>query len=220
MSDMDPVTVADVLLHVRDLHPAFARRQVGDGPVLRFLTRYQQERLARLAQVKKDAVQSTFELEVPAEADFADGDYVPDNHQVHGGDVVFTDTNIPKEPLEIVSFAQRLEDRRWGAFVHGRSIKLLGLFSDWAGVDHIDIYYFPVGEDLTGRDSEFDLPGQPLTMLVAATGAFLGSRPVPEGSPPVDVVALLAEKQKAEEEWLDQVTGRRYATVGRIREVW
>lgn len=214
------VTVADVLLHVRDAHPAFGKRNTPDGPVLRFLTRYQQEILARLAQIKKNAVQSLFELEIPAEADFADGDYLPEHILVHGGDVVFTDTARKKEPLDLVSFAQRLEDRRWGAFIQGRNIKLLGLFSDWSAVERIDVFYFPYGEDLTGRTSEFDLPGSPLTMLVAAAAHFIGSRPAPEGAPPVDVVELGAEKLKAQEEWFDAVTGRRYATVGTVREVW
>lgn len=215
------VTVADVLLHARDAHPAFNRRATGDGPVLRFLTRYQQDILSRLAQIKKSAVQSTFELEVPAEADFADGDYLPEHILVHGGDVVFTDTNRAKKPLALVTFAQRLEDRAFGAYVQDRNIKLLGVFSDWADVDHIDVYYFPRGEELTGRTSEFDLPGQPLAMLVAAAVHFLAGRAtVTEADPPLDVAGLKHEKYEAEEVWIDQVTGRRYAVVGSVREVW
>lgn len=213
------VTVADVLLHGRDAHPAFDRRWTPDGPVLRFLSRYQQEMLSRLAQIKRDAMQTAWDIEIPAEDAWEDGEFVPDRILLHGGTVVFTDTSRPAEELDLLEFSQRFEDRSWGVYFLGGMLRFSGLHSDWTEVDHVTLYYFPQGDDLTAKTDLFVLPGQSLRLLVPAAAAFLAKRAVGLGQD-VDAAALVAEQRTAEDLWLDEVTNRRRAIVGSTRSVW
>lgn len=218
---MEPVTVADVLLHARDLHPAFNRQATGDAPLLRFLTRYQQEMLARIADIKRDAVQKVYEVSIPTAADWEAGESLPDHILIHKGDVVWEDTDLGKEEFEVVAFSQRQEaNRNWGGWIQEGRLRLMHEAADWEGIERIDLFYFPLGEDLTGRTSEFDLPGRPLPLLTAAASYFMALRAPAGAATPIDVGRFGQDKLDAEEKYLDEVTGRRRAVVSRAREVW
>lgn len=208
--------VEQVILNARDEHPAFTRRSTPDAPLLRFLTRLQQRLLSEISHWKKDAVQEVYEVDLPL-VEFDDGEELPAHLLVHGGTVYFNHASRDPEELHVVQFADRLRRYRfrWGAYVQVSTLKLLGREQDWSTVDRLEVFYFPEGPELTARDSEFILPGQPLNCLTAAVADFLASRT--EG---VDVQEYAARAGASEEAYLDQVTGRRRATVSKVREVW
>lgn len=214
------ITVADVLLHGRDEHPSFDKYWTGDAPVLRHLTRYQQRTLAEISDIKRDAVRSEYEIELPL-AWFEEGETIPAHIHVHGGDVIFKDGRDPEE-IEQVGFKQRNERYRfrWGVYIQATTLKLLGKASDWNEVRRLILYYFPQGSTLTGTDSVFDLPGQALPTLTAQAARFIAKRLPAERIDAASLQLVLQDADDAHERYLDEVTGRRRAVFSKIVEVW
>lgn len=230
-------TVGQVVTGARDKHPLFRKQATGDPLVWRFLTEYQQELLGRLADLQRDAVRESETIELPL-ADFdagvlflqAEEESVdvenPGYLLIHGGDVVFTDSNRPAEELQLLQFANRFDRHRftWPAYIQGYRLHLVGAAVDWETVASIELHYFPAGATLRGPEQRFSLPGQPLNVLVAAAALFLAERADAELNPkqgrPVDLRMFLGRKAEAEQLYINRVTGRNRARVSTTREVW
>lgn len=228
------ITVADVIRSGRDKHPAFGAKWTPDAALRRFLTEYQQQLLALLADLKGDAVAEVETVALPLEDFSAGADLLfgaapntaevdrPGYLRIHGGDVVFT-TNRRREPLDLVSFGNRLHSSRyvWPAYLQGFTLELLGEASDWSSVARIDLHYFPEGRKLLAEGSVFQLPGQPMAALVAGAAAFLSSRaPAELDDVPRNQGRFDATQGAAAQMYLTQASGRGQATVSGVREVW
>lgn len=216
------VTVEQAIEHARDIHPALDPFLAPDPLLLRFLSRYQQRLLAELADLKRDLLKETYELDLAA-YDFEFGEQLPEYLLVHGGTVVFTNSRRDPEPFELVPYRERLDawQYRWGGYLNGEGLLLLlGREADWNEVSRIDVHYFPKGALLALPADAFVLPGMPLDVLAEQAAYFLARRLPKDVDPPVDKAWHKAEALSAEEKYIDQVTGRNRAVFSRTQTVW
>jgi hypothetical protein len=211
-------TVTEVMQAVKDEHPLFGKKWHPAGPAMRMLDRYQKSLFQKIADLKQDAVVSTQNILLPL-AVFADGAALDPHILIHGGDINFVDSDVEREPLDFVQFAERLaRNYLKAAYIRVGTLFLLGRAEDWTDIASIDIRYFPQPAEITAVGQDFDLPGDPLDVLTAKTAHWAAKR-LPQTAG-VDVMGFAAEWVAAEQRYLDQATGRRRATVGRTREVW
>lgn len=220
------MTVAEVLGEARELHPAFNRKWTPDELVRRHLETYQQELFALLARRKRDALQSTWRVEIPEASAFSEGQYIPEAVFYHGGTVVFAD-GADAQDLELLDFPERnIVSRPYSAWINRDAtvgitkIMLSGAVADWSNVDHVDLFYFPAGAELEDNTVEFTLPGQHRGPLVARAALFLARRAPKDSDPPVELREFRAESERAELLWLDQASGANLVDIGTVREVW
>lgn len=215
------MTVEEAIRDARDEHPAFSRQWTPEGPLLRFLNRWQEGMRERLAQKKSDRLIGTHSISFPL-AGFEAGASIVANVHVTGGTVKFDAASRDDEDLVIVPFRERLEEYkyRWGAYIEGNTFKPLGREEDWDEVDEVELVVFPVATELTGRTSSIDLPGHPRPVIVAAVAHFLAKRAPADADPPVDRAEFREDRRVAEERYIDAEAGRLRAYVGKVREVW
>lgn len=210
----------------RDVHPAFDKQSTPDAPALRRVARYQQGILAAIAETKLDRVRVGQEITFPL-VSFENGVILNPYIRVHGATVYTTDSPSVAVDVDLVEYPERLDgqiigfrmpDRIWppgilggpAAYITAGVFKPLGAAADWLSVARVVVDLFPVGPDELKPTDALLLPGQPLRACVADLASFMGVRagvPVPDPTPD-------------RESYLDEVTERRRAKVGQIREVW
>ena len=178
--------------------------------------------MPQITEIKPDAVLATDTIAFPL-ADHDAGATVTDHVRPIGGRVNFTDTNLESVPIDIVTYygQDSRHSFRYGVYVDTPNVTLFpnGPAADWSGVATLEFDYQPHTTQLTGKASNFTLPGDPLDCLVAFAAYFMENRLARLEKRKPDPV-LVAEYASAEELYLDQVTGRRKAQVGPGREVW
>ena len=213
------VTVADVIRNARDMAPVFDERWTTNAVLLRGLSRYQQTLLAKIADWKRDALVTTEEIDFPL-IEHDEGETIPAHILVHGGSVVFTDTNRDPVDLRLVEYRFRNDRHRfqYAAYIQGTKFYPLGKAEDWTGVLRVDLDYFPQGTALTALASTFTLPDDPLDVLTAFAANLMASRA--EKDAPIDRQGFTETLVVAESNYLDQVTGRNRAVVSGTQEVW
>lgn len=220
------ILASAVVNAARDIHPAFDKQSTPDAPALRQLARYQQGLLAAIAETKLDRVRVGQTITLPL-VSFEQGVKLDPYIRVHGATVYTTDSPTVAIDVELVEYPGRLDgqllglrmpERVWppailggpAAYIEAGFLKLLGNAQDWTNVEKIVVDLFPVGPDELKPTDELLLPGQPLRACVADLSNFMAVRAgvkVPDG---------IADR----ESYLDEVTERRRAKVGQIREVW
>lgn len=230
-------TVGRVVTLARNQHPLFRKQATGDPLVWKFLTEYQRELLARIADLQRDAVRELESIDLPLEDHDAGvlflqnelesvDDENPGYILIHGGDVIFSDAQREKEELNLLLFENRFDRDRfhWPAYIQGYRLHLVGPAVDWSTVIRIDLHYFPAGLTLRGPLQRFELPGHSTSVLAAAAAHYLAVRADAELNPkqgrPVDVDRFESKRVELEEKYLDVVTGRRRARVSTVKEVW
>lgn len=208
----------DAINSARDLHPAFDKRSTPDVVALRHLALYQQDLLAKIAETKLDRLHVSQTIPLPL-AHFDDGAQIDPYLRVHGGKVLWNTTTFPTlqpAPLEIVEYPLRLDyvldTSKPAAYIEAGVLKLLGVAQDWTDFATIVLDLFPQGPEVIGIDDQMLLPGSPMRACVASLGLFMGGRAIPPVTPAVDA--------GAQDSYIDEVTERRRAVVGTIRETW
>lgn len=224
------LTVGDVLLHGRDIHPGFDDQWTGGAPLMRALDRYQRRLVGRLVDWKDDLFKATHTISLPLASFAAGATDVPDYMALIGGDVVFTSASRRREELIIVPYAKRLVQpiHSWGAYAEkleprdsgtNNVLKLMGEASDWTPVSSVELHYIPEVAELSTASSEFSLPGDALDVLAEQAALFLAKRK--RGTDPtIDLEQFQRDAQIAEDAYIDHVTGRGRASVGVTKEVW
>lgn len=216
-------TVAEVTLAAREWHPALHPRSTPDIVVRNYLAEKQDWLLGEIAEIKADAVHASETITLPL-ADFRAGYTIQTPYfRLHGGTAVMKQDER-RIDLRLVPYVDRLE-RYSGpaAYDQAGTLFLLGTEDDWTHYDRIELDLFPSapapGDEITGQDSAFILPGRKAkAALISMAAVFMALR--------VDDFpgSTLAEFRRREDEaiaaYLDEVTGRRRATVNVIRGVW
>lgn len=210
----------------RDFSPAFDRQSTPDIVALRQGARYQQGLLAAIAETKLDRVHAMQTITLPLTR-FDQGVQLDPYIRVHGATGYTTDSPAIAINIELIEYPERLDasvgglrmpDRLWpptwlgrpSAYVEAGFLKLLGSADDWTTIARIEVDLFPTGPDEVKLAEELMLPGQPLRACVADLAAFMGLR----------AGIAMPDPTGARESYLDEVTERRRAKVGTIREVW
>lgn len=194
----------------RDVHPKFDKQSTPDPPALRHLAQYQQELLAAIAETKIDAVHEKQQINFPL-VDFSAGAVLHPVLRVHGATVHFIDTDRKPENVTLVEFPLRLDECRFpAAYIEAGVFKPLGIADDWEEVSHVVVDCFPLGPDELAPNDDLVLPGSPMRACVASLSAFMAVR----------AEVSVPDPNRARESYLDEVTQRKRAKVGRIREIW
>lgn len=210
------ILASAVLMAARDVHPAFDKQSTPDAPALRHLAQYQQGLLAAIAETKLDRVHVAQSFTMPL-VNFDQGVTLNAYIRVHGATATPIDTQVPPFDVELVEYPLRLDDRKWAdwrwkprAYIEAGVMKLLGTAEDWNDIASVTVDLFPVGpDDLTMR-TPLVLPGQPMRICVADLAAFMAVR----------AGVSVPDPLGARESYLDEVTERRRAKVGVIRDLW
>lgn len=208
--------VQAVLTHARDRHPGFDRMQTPDPAAVRFLSEYAQRLAARTLEINPEVLGSDVEIPLPL-ADFAAGAELPDYHYLHGGTVHHVDGS--HEPLVLLPWDAR--ETRLGATTHAGRLFLTGRPEHWGGASRIVLRIAPAtAEGLRRLTDTVELPVGAFPACVAAVAAFMGGRPVRDGTPPPNRADLVGEQVAAESVYLTEIGNRRRAQTWSILEVW
>lgn len=203
----------DVINAARDFHPLFTRQSTPDIVALRRIARYQQSLLTDIARLAADRVHTSQTITVPF-ADFAAGVVLEPYLRVHGASAAYIDTSRTPRAVELVEYPLRLDgiatDNIPRAFIQGGKFMPLGIAEDWIAIASVTVDFFPMGPDTVQLGDKLFLPGNPLRACASDVAAFMAQR---AGTAPIDYIA-------DRESYLDEVTERRIAKVGVIREVW
>jgi hypothetical protein len=217
------LTLDTVIKAVRDVHPAFEERLVPNAVLARFYSQYQRQLVRKLTHVRRDYLASTEDVEFPL-ATFANGHTLADHEYVIGGTVVFVNTTTYKEELTIVPFGERFQP--WGsypAYIVNRVMYFCGTADDWVPVDKVTVFYVPeiaALTVLTGAGGTFTLPDVAEDALVGAGARFAALRVAGKPDVDIDVAAIAASAQHAEELYLQMVGDQPNAGAQYVTEVW
>lgn len=203
---------AGIINGARDAHPALDKKSTPDHVALRWLAKYQQGLLTEIAQWKPDALHVDQEIDLPL-VDFDAGEALDEYLVLHGGTITFVDTQRKPEPLVLVDYLLRLDQPPpLAAYVRAGTLFLLGTAEDWTDVSTVTLDLFPAGPDALELTEELLLPGTPRRACEAALATFMATR--------AEVANKVPDPAGAVDSYLDEITGRRRAKVGRIREVF
>lgn len=201
-----------VLNQSRDVDPAFDKQSTPDAVALRFLARYQQHLLSKIAHFKRDALHTAQTIALPL-ANFAAGTAINAHLSIHGVSVSFTDANRDPEPVRLVEYPLKLDPYHHHhyptAYIRARTLFLLGEADDWTDMKTVTIDLFPAGNDAITMTEALLLPGSAQRACVDAVAGFMAARAK---------VKLNFNPLDSEDSYLDEVTERRRAKVGTIRE--
>lgn len=203
---------AKVLNQSRDVDPAFDKQSTPDAVALRFLARYQQHLLSKVAHFKRDAVHTAQTVALPL-ANFAAGTAISAHLSVHGVSVSFVDTDRDPVPVRLVEYPLKLGHyhHQPTAYIRARTLFLLGEAADWTDMKTVTIDLFPAGNDAITMTETLLLPGSAQRACVDAVAGFMAGRAK---------VKLNFNPFDSEESYLDEVTERMRAKVGVIQETF
>lgn len=142
-----------------------------------------------------------------------------------GGTVWMADdaTKTTPKPLRLVTYHARMQrTTQWyAAYVLNRTLYVVGDATDWNTVASIDLRYVPEPPTFTALTDYLLLPDNAAPAMIAHAAYVAGLRVQGlEGIPPLDLTALLAAKQAAEDAFLREVSLQPRATMSRVQEVW
>lgn len=203
-------TVEEAIRAARDQHPHFTRERHTDGMLVRAASRYQRRLHGRLADADPDLLYTEEPISFPL-TDHEAGQVIPTAHlRVTGGEVRFPGALAPA-PLHIQGVKWRYRSRpQWSVEIVNGTMRPMGDAQDWLSVSQVVLRLWPVPTELEARTSEIDLPGDPLDVVAGAMAELMASRLALPGF----------GNALREEDYIDQVTGRRRAKVGTVKEVY
>lgn len=142
-----------------------------------------------------------------------------------GGTVWMADdaTKTTPKPLRLVTYHARMQrTTQWyAAYVLNRTLYVVGDATDWNTVASIDLRYVPEPPTFTALTDYLLLPDHAAPAMIAHAAYMAGLRVQGlEGIPPLDLNALLAAKQAAEDAFLREVSLQPRATMSRVQEMW
>lgn len=211
---MTQPTARQAIDTARDVHPAFSHDSTPDAVALRRLALYQQELLAKIVEARLDAVHEEQTIALPL-TDFDAGVLLNPYLRVHGGSVTYTDSTVRRpQPLRFVEYPLRLDeivtDDEPKVYLAAGRLMLLGTVESWQNIASITVDLFPRGPDTLKLNETLVLPGSPLRACAADLAAFMAVR----------AGVTVTDPQPAQTGYLDEVTERRRAHVGTVRETW
>lgn len=194
-------TVADIIRDVRDHPEGDPYRNTTDAAILRFLNRYVPQLSLEITKYRPDLQQVTEAIALST-YDFDTGHSISASFEVPiGGEVVFDSADLEPDALQLVPFVDRHSRRyKWGAYLDGTTLHLLGTDTYWNGVTRVDLLLQKRPTALAARTDSIDLPGDPTDALVAQAVAWA-------------MPAYAAFGLEAERLYLNRVTGRDRAQV-------
>lgn len=196
----------------RDAHPAFDKASTPTAVALRQLAQFQQGWLAAIARYKRDAVHAGQTIALAEATLFTTGVALDEHLAVHGGSVTWKDAARRPVDLQLVEYPLRLSlERTWRprGYIRARTLILLDTADLWADVASVTLDLFPAGADDLAEDDALVLPGQCLRACTEALAGFMAGR-----------AEVNVASTGAVESYLDEVTDRKRAKIGVIREVY
>lgn len=216
-------TVADVILEARDFHPAFTDRQTPNVVAVRAVNRHAGDLYSDIAARDRAYFTQVEAIAMPL-AVFANGYTLTGNvHMPLSGDVYLTEALDSPLPLGLVPYGNRYSPKTsWPAYLRGDVLHLIGIETDWSGVDHIDFAYIPQRTQLTLSTDTPALPDEAKKVLVDRLALFMAARG-PQGTVgegPIQINLEAADVRDDVERFLKNIGGRRRVAAKYVREVW
>lgn len=196
------MTVEEVILHARDMHPGFDDKAVPDKVLFRFLERCQDELVEDVVAVYPQALDWCVKrIDLPL-LDFERGAAFPEHLYPMKGQVDYPDR---LQELHLVDWYQLPAPARWPAAAIVNCRLYLGRTeAAWAQAECLNVPYIAVPEPLDDLESEFALPRIARNALVAAAAWFMSTR-----LPEVSSSGLEATKNEEKKRFLKTITSRR-----------
>jgi hypothetical protein len=191
----------EVITAARDRSPDFDPRRHPDPAVLRHLSGYQRQLMAKAVQVNRLALALTADFAIPEDDDaFGEGLVLPDYQQLHAVTVTSADDRVYH--VEIIPYGQRDMAHRFDrvAWTLGTRLYLGGEYAQWRNAAGLFVLYTPAAEPLETLEDEFVLPDSAHDALVEEAAAFLARRAHHR-----DYAIARTVADRARADWLDSL---------------
>lgn len=201
------ISAGEVIEAARKQHPAFSEAAIPLPVALVLLTNLYEE-LQQEGLALDPNVSATELAHVPL-GPWDPTIPVPANAAIVGGSVYFPDDqHAAPVPLDIVAYADRFSrTSRFTAYEENQQLILVGLETDWTGVDHLIVRYLASPIPLTAATDTMYLPLSARPVLQRGLAHHFALRCLGLGIGNVDVPSFEKMLQHAHDAWL--------ATMGR-----
>lgn len=214
------LVVGDVIRSARDASPTFDVRQHPDPVLLRALSRYQRELLARIIRLDPSRGVVSLDTALPL-ADFDAGIAVAAYKYPLGAEATTTGETTA-HPVNIVAYRDRMNYRHAVYLLNGR-LYLTGDAEDWVPFASVRFSYVPEPSALAMAMTTVLtlLPDAAEPCLVAYLASLMATRGgAPEGMSPPDPALHRAQWREAEELFLDEIGRCTQAVTSQVRETF
>ncbi len=215
------LVVSDIINSARDEHPSFDERRHPDRVLVRMLSRYQRELVAKALHRNAAVLLQRTSVTLPL-ANFDAGITLPANKFVSGADAILaTDTTV-RTPIELLDWGRHSDPAPFpSGWIENGVLYLQGQARDWERYGSIVVFYIPEPAELTSPNSTFVLPDSAAPALVANTAAFMVRRGHNDPAlPPVDAQFFYLRAAAIEESWLQEISRQRHLQILEVRDVW
>lgn len=215
-------TVAEIIDAARDRHPGFSERVIGDKVAMRFLSQYQRRLVNKILRWNADYIATQQNVSYSTDYLWTSTGYsLPENVQVIGGTVNFTNTTDDHGELSLVKHSDRLNPMgRYPAYIKNGSLFLCGYSQDWTDVASIDLEYVATPSLFTTTSDNIALPDNSSDLLVARLALFMAQIVKRKKIARTDIDEFYVETKEAEDEFYLTVAGQRQAGAHYVREEW
>ena len=214
------LVAADLIRAGRDQHPTFDDRRHPDPVLLRALSRYQRELLARIIALDPSEAVTHLDTALPL-ADFHAGIAVPVYKYPFGAEVTESGAEH-STPVDIVPWRSQA-DHIFAVYLVNNVLYLCGEDYNWTGYSNLRFLYVPEPAALILAMTTVltYLPNAAEPALVAFLAFQMAKRGgAGEGQAKPDVSLFAAEWRAAEERLFDETGRRTQAVVSVIREAF
>lgn len=216
------LTLGQVVDRVRDAHPAFDPRIVGNQALARFFDRYQRQLVYKILEANPDALLVETTVAFLATMLMGQAGYdLPTNLGIRPGLIRFTNDATTFGELTLVKFQDRMSPYgKYPAYMRGGKLFLIGTTDGWSQVASFDLAYIAMPVLLTALTDAMTVPDSAFDALVAAGCNFAAQKVADRPDVKIDVKRFYQDAETAEEMYLRGLGLHNQATIHYVKEAW
>lgn len=215
------LTAKQVIEAARDEHASFDDRRHPDRPLVRMLSRYQKQLLARAMERNVAPFVLVQETALPL-ADFDAGIALPAHKVIQHVDAVSATDPARKRRVEILDWGHHADPVPFpSVFIEAGVLYLRGVANSWNEYGQLRVFYVAEPVVLTAPASTFILPDSAESALISRTAAYMAQRGhADEQLPAADAAFFATRAAGVEADWLDEIARQRHVQLLQTREVF
>lgn len=216
------LTLGQIVDRVRDAHPAFDPRIVGNQALARFFDRYQRQLVYKILESNPDAILVELNVAFLSTMLMGQAGYdLPANLGLRPGLVHFTNDAVTFGELTLIKFQDRMGPYgKYPAYMRGSKLFLIGSVDSWSQVASFDLAYIAMPVLLTALTDNLTVPDAAFDALVAAGCDFAARKVADRPDVKIDAQEFAADADKAEGLYLRGVGLHNQATIHYVKEAW